>query len=339
MSDLRLRTLRAFGRAPSLRTAARKHAVPAVEPVEKPREAAKPKGHSVVDSAIYVDGRRVASPRRCRDLRACASTPRAWPGSACTGRRSRSSQSLAPEFQLHELPSRTRSRPISGRSSSGTSDTLFVVLRAARYRGRDRGGRVRRGPRVRRPRLRRHRPARRSAGPGRRTPPARKRARAAAAAGPRPCSTRSSTRSSTATHPVVAGVAERHRRDRDRGVPRRPQGVPAHLRAVPGGDRVPARHPARWSACSTALRAGFDKYGVDEELQRSPARRRGPRDPGRWSASTVSASCSRDMLTVNATLVAQQQNEEMRSLAMPATRRTRRSRRSPPGRPSCSLRP
>ena len=62
MSDLRLRTLRAFGRAPSLRTAARKHAVPAVEPVEKPREAAKPKGHSVVDSAIYCGGRRVASP-------------------------------------------------------------------------------------------------------------------------------------------------------------------------------------------------------------------------------------------------------------------------------------
>ena len=38
---------------------------------------------------------------------------------------------------------------------------------------------------------------------------------------------------------------ERHRRDRDRGVPRRPGGVAAHLRALPRGHRVPARDPAR----------------------------------------------------------------------------------------------
>ena len=46
----------------------------------------------------------------------------------------------------------------------------------------------------------------------------------------------------------------------------------------------------------------------------------------------------RDMLTVNATLVAQQQNEEMRNLAEAATSRTRRSRRSPRGPRSSSHR-
>ena len=40
------------------------------------------------------------------------------------------------------------------------------------------------------------------------------------------------------------GPAERHRRDRDRGLPRRPERLPPHLRAVPRGDRVPAGHPA-----------------------------------------------------------------------------------------------
>ena len=67
-----------------------------------------------------------------------------------------------------------------------------------------------------------------------------------------------------------------------------------------------------------------------------PARRRGPPHPDRRARRRVPPA-PRDMLTVNATLVAQQQNEEMRSPGRGrATSRTRRSRRSPHGRPSCS---
>ena len=49
--------------------------------------------------------------------------------------------------------------------------------------------------------------------------------------------------------PVVAGLAERHRRDRDPGVRRRPEGVAAHLRAEPRGHRIPAGRPGRSSRC------------------------------------------------------------------------------------------
>jgi magnesium transporter len=67
----------------------------------------------------------------------------------------------------------------------------------------------------------------------------------------------------------------------------------------------------------TALRAGFAKYHVDEELQRYL------RDVEDHLAQIVERVdefrlALRDMLTVNATLVAQQQNDEMRSLAVAA---------------------
>ena len=64
----------------------------------------------------------------------------------------------------------------------------------------------------------------------------------------------------------------------------------------------------------TALRAGFAKYQVDEELQDYL------RDVEDHLIQIIERvdefrQALRDMLTVNATLVAQQQNEEMRSLA------------------------
>ena len=40
-------------------------------------------------------------------------------------------------------------------------------------------------------------------------------------------------------------AGQRHRRDRDRGLPRRPGRLAAHLRAVAGGARVPARRRSR----------------------------------------------------------------------------------------------
>ena len=59
-----------------------------------------------------------------------------------------------------------------------------------------------------------------------------------------------------------------------------------------------------------ALSGGFDKYGIDEELQRYL------RDVDDHVTQVIERvdefrQLLRDMLTVNATLVAQQQNEEM----------------------------
>jgi magnesium transporter len=67
-------------------------------------------------------------------------------------------------------------------------------------------------------------------------------------------------------------------------------------------------------AMSDALAAGFDKYRIDEELQRYL------RDVHDHIVQIVERidefrQLLRDMLTVNATLVAQQQNEEMKNLA------------------------
>ena len=64
----------------------------------------------------------------------------------------------------------------------------------------------------------------------------------------------------------------------------------------------------------SALTAGFEKYGIDEELQAYL------RDVGDHLTHVVERidefrQLLRDMLTVNATLVAQQQNEEMKNLA------------------------
>ena len=63
-----------------------------------------------------------------------------------------------------------------------------------------------------------------------------------------------------------------------------------------------------------ALSAGFAKYGIDEELQRYL------RDVDDHLTQVFERvdefrQLLRDMLTVNATLVAQQQNEEMKNLA------------------------
>ena len=69
-----------------------------------------------------------------------------------------------------------------------------------------------------------------------------------------------------------------------------------------------------WSTCSTALSAGFAKYGIDEELQ---AYLRDVDDHLTQVCERIDEfrQLLRDMLTVNATVVAQQQNEEMKNLA------------------------
>ncbi|HET6739334.1 MAG TPA: CorA family divalent cation transporter, partial [Kribbella sp.] len=142
MSDLRLRTFRAFSRTPSLRAAARKHAAaaavakPGVEPEGKqPRDAHKPKGHSVVDSAIYCDGNRIASPHSLADTYSAlhdAPQSLAWIGLYRPDRRELAS--LAQEFDLHELAIEDAGEAHQRPKLERYGDTLFVVLKAARYR-------------------------------------------------------------------------------------------------------------------------------------------------------------------------------------------------------------
>ncbi len=65
------------------------------------------------------------------------------------------------------------------------------------------------------------------------------------AAGPRPRSgaLRGAGRRRRRLRPGHRRAPERHRRDRDRSLQRRPQGLPPHLRALPRSDRLPARRP------------------------------------------------------------------------------------------------
>lgn len=86
-----------------------------------------------------------------------------------------------------------------------------------------------------------------------------------------------------------------------------------------------------------SLTAGFEKYAIDEELRRYL---RDVADHALHTTERVDGfrQALQDILAVNATLVNQQQNAEMRALAEAALNRTRRSRRSPPGPPSSSPR-
>ena len=134
MSDLRIPMLRAFSRTPSTRAARR----PGPEPVELPvrdDDNAKPNGHSVVDSAIYCDGRRVASPESLAETyRVLHKAPKslAWIGLYRPDRRELAS--LAAEFDLHELAVEDAIQAHQRPKLERYGDTLFVVLRAARYR-------------------------------------------------------------------------------------------------------------------------------------------------------------------------------------------------------------
>ena len=106
MSDLRLRTLRAFGRTPSLRAAARRHAeiAPVVEPDALPREAPK----SLAWIGLYrPDSRELAS--------------------------------LAQEFDLHELAIEDAIQAHQRPKLEVFDDTLFVVLKTARYLAEEEG--------------------------------------------------------------------------------------------------------------------------------------------------------------------------------------------------------
>jgi magnesium transporter len=319
MSDLRLRTIRAFSRTPSLRAAARKHAAAvsaaAVEPAEKQvRDPQMPKGHSVVDSAIYCDGRRVASPDSLAETYGelhQAPHSLAWIGLYRPDRRELAS--LAQEFDLHELAIEDANEAHQRPKLERYGDTLFVVLKAARYRdateevefgevhvfvGPDFVVTVR------------HAEAPNLAAVRRRV----ERDPELLGRGAEAVLYAIMDKVVDGYAPVVAGLEndiDEIETEVFRGDPKVSRRIYELSREVIEFQR--ATRPL--VGMLEQLRGGFQKYRVDEELQRSL------RDVADHVTEVVEKvdgfrELLRDILTVNATLVAQQQNEEMKSLAI-----------------------
>ena len=316
MSDLRLRTLRAFGRTPSLRAAARRHAeiAPVVEPDALPREAPKPKGHSVVDSAIYCGGSRVASPGSLAETyRVLHKAPKslAWIGLYRPD--SRELASLAQEFDLHELAIEDAIQAHQRPKLERYGETLFVVLKAARYRDATEEvefGEVHLfvGPdfvvTVR------HAEAPNLAAVRRRV----ERDPELLNRGTEAVLYAIMDKVVDGYAPVVAGLEndiDEIETEVFRGDPKVSRRIYELSREVIEFQR--ATRPL--VGMLESLRGGFEKYGVDEELQRSL------RDVADHVTEVVEKvdgfrELLRDILTVNSTLVAQEQNEEMKSLAI-----------------------
>lgn len=319
MSDLRLRSFRAFSRTPSLRAAARKHAASAaasaIEPdTKQPRDPQKPKGHSVVDSAIYCGGNRVASPHSLADTyTALHDAPQslAWIGLYRPDRRELAS--LAQEFDLHELAIEDANEAHQRPKLERYGDTLFVVLKAARYRdateevefgevhvfvGQDFVVTVR------------HAEAPNLAAVRRRV----ERDPELLSRGAEAVLYAIMDKVVDGYAPVVAGLEndiDEIETEVFRGDPKVSRRIYELSREVIEFQR--ATRPL--IGILDQLRGGFQKYGVDEELQRSL------RDVADHVTEVVEKvdgfrELLRDILTVNATLVAQQQNEEMKSLAI-----------------------
>jgi magnesium transporter len=275
---------------------------------------ARPVRHTIVDSAIYVDGDRVSSPEGLpetyRELHQLNGAM-AWIGLYRPDRQDLTS--VAKEFELHELAVEDAILAHQRPKLERYDDTLFVVLRAARYLddveevefgevhlfvGSDFVVTVR------------HSEAPDLAAVRRRLES-------------NPDLLRLGTeavlyaimdRVVDGYLPVVAGLAndideiETEVFDGDPDVSRR---IYQLTREVIEFQR--AAEPLR--RVFSSLTAGFDKYHTDEEL------RRYLRDVEDHIISVVEQLASfrdllRDMLTVNATLVAQEQNEEMRRLSV-----------------------
>ncbi|WP_020389332.1 magnesium/cobalt transporter CorA [Kribbella catacumbae] len=319
MSDLRLRTLRAFSRTPSLRAAARRYAGTLAEPIPAEQQPAlpigpKPKGHSVVDSAIYCDGARVASPESLADTyQVLHESPKslAWIGLYRPDRRELNS--LAQEFDLHELAIEDAIQAHQRPKLERYGDTLFVVLKAARYRdateevefgevhlfvGPDFVVTVRHAEAPNLAAVRRR---------VERDPELLRRGTEAVLYA-------IMDKVVDGYAPVVAGLEndiDEIETEVFRGDPKVSRRIYELSREVIEFQR--ATRPL--VGMLDSLRAGFDKYGVDEELQRSL---RDVADHVTQVVERVDAfrELLRDILTVNATLVAQQQNEEMKSLTV-----------------------
>ncbi|WFB06858.1 magnesium and cobalt transport protein CorA [Streptomyces sp. LX-29] len=272
-----------------------------------------PAARSVVEAAVYRGGRRVATPGTLaatyRRLREEADGSMAWIG---LHRPSEAElHSLADEFDLHKLAIEDAMEAHQRPKLERYGDTLFVVLRAARYLdapeevdfgelhvfvGPDFVITVRHGAAPDLSAVRR----RMEASPE------------LLALGPEAVLYAILDAVVDGYAPVVAGVQndiDEIETEVFRGDPEVSRRIYELSREMVEFQR--ATRPL--VGMLRALMAGFDKYGTDEELQRYL---RDVADHVTHSSERVDGfrSALTDILAVNATLVTQQQNEEMRAM-------------------------
>ncbi|MFJ1866025.1 magnesium and cobalt transport protein CorA [Streptomyces sp. NPDC088097] len=291
---------------------------PATPPAAPPQPAASasevPDGHrSVIDSAVYRDGRRVASPATLADTFRQLREQRggmAWIG---LHRPTQAElHSLAAEFNLHPLSIEDALEAHQRPKLERYGDTLFVVLRAARYLdapeevdfgelhvfvGPDFLITVRHGAAPDLSAVRRRMEE---------TPDL-------LSLGPEAALYAILDAVVDGYAPVVAGVQN----DMDEIETEVFRGDPEVSRRIYELSRemVEFQRATRpLVGMLHALMAGFAKYGTDEELQRYL---RDVADHVTHTSERVDGfrQALTDILTVNATLVSQQQNAEMRALA------------------------
>jgi magnesium transporter len=313
MRERRLPRIRSLASRAARLTTHRGPASDQFEVVTNPRDYENERhGHSLVDSAVYVDGDRVASPATLAEtyevLRKTEDAM-AWIGLYRPDENELAS--LASEFDLHELVLEDAIVAHQRPKLERYDDTLFVVLRAARYideteevefgeihvlTGPDFVVSVRHAEEPALAAVRR----RLESNPD------------LLGLGPEAVLYAILDKVVDGYAPVVAGL----RNDIDEieyeifsGEPQVSRRIYELSREVVDFQR--ATHPL--VAILSSLRAGFTKYEIDEELQSYL------RDVDDHLSQVIEQvdgfrQLLGDMLTLNATLVAQQQNEEMRAL-------------------------
>ena len=291
------------GMSPASRNLAQDGAIPS---------APLSRGSSLVDSAVYEGGHRVASPgdlvQTCEVLREHAGRI-AWMGFYRPAQREL--DSLAAEFGLHELAVEDAVLAHQRPKLERYGDTLFVVLRAARYLdeeekvefgelhlfiGPDFVITVRHSESPDLSRVRRRMEA----------------APELLALGPEAVLYAILDAVVDGYGPVLRGLEN----DVDEIETQVFTGDPTVSRRIYELSQEVAdfqRAVTPLQAILTGLTGGFQKYRVDEELQRHL---RDVADHVTLAAERIESYRTqlRDILTVNATLVGQRQNEEMRSL-------------------------
>jgi magnesium transporter len=301
-------------RLPTLRALARRNrrAPHATHAPEQPRHDAVSRRSSVVDSAVYVDGDRVSSPVSLAETyERLREHPHSMAWIGLYRPDERLVASLASEFELHELVVEDAIVAHQRPKLERYDDTLFVVLHAARY--------VDEREEVEFGELHvfvgpdfvltvRHSEAPDLSGVRRRmesNPDLLRR-------GPEAVLYAILDKVVDGYEPVVAGLEN----DIDEIETEVFSGDPQVSRRIYELSRevVEFQRATRpLSGMLAALADGFEKYDIDDELQRYL------RDVADHVAVVTERvenfrQLLRDMLTVNATLVAQQQNEEMKAM-------------------------
>ncbi len=298
---------------PTIPSLVRGRRASAPEPEREPPDAPEGPTSRIVDSAVYVDGARVASPTSLTETYAFLDGQpdgMAWIGLYRPGEHEVAS--LAEEFQLHELAVEDARNAHQRPKLERYGETLFVVLRPARYLdeieevefgevhvfvGPDFVLTVRHSeaPDLSAVRHRlEHQPE-------------------LLRRGPEAILYAILDQVVDGYFPVVAGVGN----DIDEIETEVFSGDPQVSRRIYELSREVAeflRATRPLLEMLSGLSAGFAKYGTDLELQRYL---RDVEDHVTQVVERVDEfrQLLRDMLTVNATLVAQQQNEEMKNLA------------------------